>query len=274
VSVPAPPPNPPSPAERLERLKVIVKHLADIWPHLQRRQLCMQSLGRRDDLRDALAQTYASHITDALQDVLVMDLMREIGALVLDPDSGSASVARAMSALRDPGVIAELRAEYEIVTPLGRIGGDPISPEMRAAIQEQWAESERRDQLVRFEKFRGELAGLENGLKDSQVGQRLWTVRNRGIGHYDLVREGSDWKLWSVAGTGLRWGEVNTYVDTCSKAIGLLYALVCQTSFDFDESKRIAQEYVDDFIEALVLGLRAQKERDEQIRRRLMEGRE
>src|ERR1017187_6524261 len=145
-------PASPTPAQRLERLKVVVKHLSNTWPHVLQRQSCMQSLGRREDVHSALRDTYAAHITNMLQDVLVLDLLREIGALVLDPNSNSASVARAMSALRDPGVIAELRAEYEIVRPLGHIGGDELTPEMRAQIDAHWRETERKDQLAKVEK--------------------------------------------------------------------------------------------------------------------------
>lgn len=147
----APPPAPPTPAQRLERLKTVVKHLSDTWPHVLQRQLCMQALGRREDLHEALTSTYVAHVTNMLQDVLVMDLLREIGALVLDPDSGSASVKRALSALRDPGVIAELRAEYEIVRPFTH--RDPtMSPAVRAEFDAQWQERERRVQLERFER--------------------------------------------------------------------------------------------------------------------------
>src|SRR5689334_13803571 len=56
-------PAPQTPAKKLERLKVIVEHLYDTWPHLLRRQLTMQSLGRREDLHRALEQTYTAHIT-------------------------------------------------------------------------------------------------------------------------------------------------------------------------------------------------------------------
>jgi hypothetical protein len=41
-------------------------------------------MGRRDDLRDGLANTYAAHVHNAIQDVVLLDLIREIGALVLD----------------------------------------------------------------------------------------------------------------------------------------------------------------------------------------------
>jgi hypothetical protein len=163
MSTPAQPaPAPPTTAQRLERLKVIVKHLADTWPHVLQRQICMQSLGRREDLHTALAETYVANITNMLQVVPVIDLLREIGALVLDTDRSSASVARAMFALRDPDVLIELRAEYEVVRPIGEIRDANLTPEMRAAIDLQIREADRRDQLAKFEQWRAELAAIDN----------------------------------------------------------------------------------------------------------------
>jgi hypothetical protein len=195
-------PAPPTAVQRLERLKLIVKHLGDTWPHVLRRQICLQALGRREDLHAALSRTYAAHVTNMLQDVLVIDLLREIGALVLDSDSRSASVTRALSALRDPEVIAELRREYEVVRPLESIGEDPIAPEMRAEIDRQWEVTERRDQLATFDRLLNSELVADAALIRSAVGERLRQARSKGIAHYDVVRQGDDWKLWQVEGTG------------------------------------------------------------------------
>jgi hypothetical protein len=234
-------PAPPTPAQRLERLKVIVQHLYDTWPHLLRRQLTLQSLGRTGALHRALEHTYTAHITNALQDVLVIDQLRELGALVLDKGRGSASVARAMSALRDSDVIAELRREYEVVRPLAHIGAEKLTPTERAEFDAHWEQSERREQLERFERFRQQLPDLDKELTQSEVGEKLWNARCKGVAHYNVVRSGEDWKLWGIEGTGLTWGEINTYVDKCSEAIEVLLALVQQTSFDFNGTKEVAQ---------------------------------
>jgi hypothetical protein len=251
-----------------------VQHLYDTWPDLLRRQLTMQALGRSEDLHRALEQTYTAQITNTLQNVLVIDLLRELGALVLDDDRGSASVARAMSALRDPDVIAELRREYEVTRPLGHVGGDTLTLDQRAQLDAQWEQRERREQLERFERFREQLADLANELTESEAGEKLWQARSKGVAHYDVVRSGGDWRLWHVDGTGLTWGQINTYVETCSEAIEVLMALVRQTSIDFDGTKEVAQGYVDEFIDALVRGLQSQKQEQAETRERLMRGSE
>jgi hypothetical protein len=179
-----------------------------------------------------------------------------------------------MSATRDPDVIAELQSEYEVVRPLGHVGGDKLTPAQRAHLDAQWEESERREQLERFERFRTELDDLGKELTESEVGKKLWQARSKGVAHYDVVRSGDDWNLWRVEGTGLTWGEINAYVDKCSEVIAILLALVLQTSFDFDGSKKVAQDYVDEFIDALVRGLKSQKQEQAERRERLIRGRE
>jgi hypothetical protein len=139
-----------------------------------------------------------------------------------------------------------LRAEYEVVRPLGHIGGDQLTPEMRAQIDAQWEETEREDQLAKFEIWLKEIATIDADLTRSELRNLLWLARKKGVAHYDIVRAGDDWKLWSVEGTGLTWGQINTYVDMCTEAIDALSVLVLQTSFDFEESQRISQQYVDD----------------------------
>jgi len=232
----------------------------------------LQALGRRVDLHAALSQTYAAHVTNMLQDVLVIDLLREVGALVLDSDSRAASVSRALSALRDPEVIAELRREFEVVRPLGNIGGDRITPEMRAEIDRQWEVSERRKQVATFDRLLNLELATSAELIGSEVGKRLWQARSKGVAHYDVVREGNDWKLWQVEGTGLTWGQVNDYVDTCTKIIDTLSLIVRQAAFDYEASKRISQKDVDEFVGALVVGLQEQKRQRDEKHERLMRG--
>jgi hypothetical protein len=170
--------------------------------------------------------------------------------------------------------LPELRAEYEVVRPLSHIGGDQLTPEMRAQIDADWQETGRKDQLAKFENWLKEIATIDAELTGSELRNLLWLARKKGVAHYDIVRAGNDWNLWSVEGTGLTWGQINTYVDMCTKAIDALSLLILQTSFDFEESQRISQQYVDEFIEALAIGLRSQKQTKAEARERLIRGTE
>lgn len=92
------------------------------------------------------------------------------------------------------------------------------------------------------------------------VGALLWTARSKSVAHYDVVRDGADWKLWRVDGTGLTYGQVDEYVDACTNAIHTLTLLVQRAHHDFPEAGVIGNEYAQEYIEALVAGLRSQKQ--------------
>lgn len=267
-----PQPAPPNAQERLQRLKKVVGHLDHTWSDVLQRQLCMQALGQREDLHKALEQTYAAYVTNMLQRVLVTDLLREIGVLVLDPDKGSASVLRAFSALRDPELLKELRAEHEIVRPAIHTGDLPEHVWKQVEVQR-----EARERAVQTERLDGalkELAVLEPTVGELEIAGRLTTIRNKGVAHYDVVRDGDGgWKLWAESGIEVTWAEIDAYMDTCTRCIELLYGVVCHTFFDFQDATKGYQRNVEQFIGALTVGLTADKEREARERAEELERR-
>jgi hypothetical protein len=106
----------PTPAERLAKLKEVVRHLADMWMVVLQRLTYLQMLTSSDELWTALNQTRAAHVHNAIQDVLLGDLILQLAALILDKDSGSASVSR-------PGGHLELLHPWPGQTPPLDSGG-------------------------------------------------------------------------------------------------------------------------------------------------------
>jgi len=229
----------------------------------------MRALGGREDLHRALEQTYTAHVTNMLQHVLLLDLFREIGGLILDPDKRSASLLRAFSALRDTELMEELRAEHAVVRPAIHIGAE-LPPEVWEQFEAERKDRDRREQLERLERDLSELGPLEEKIRSADVAERLWTIRSKGIAHYKVVHEGPEWKLWAEDGTQTRvtvtWGEINDYMDACTRSVELLYGVACHTSFSFEDAKVVSQGNVDEFIDALRIGLTDQKQRREQER--------
>jgi hypothetical protein len=268
-----PVPAPPNAQERLQRLKKVVTHLDHTWSDVLQRQRTMQALGQREDLHKVLEHTGTVNITNMLQHVLVMDLLREIGALILDPDMGSASALRALSALRDPELMRELRAEHEVVRPVTTIRTSNNVPDH---VWAQWDEErkvrDRQDQIERFDSMVREMTELEPSVRSSDTAQRLTRIRNKGVAHYDVVPDGAGgWKLWAEGGSAedgsaITWGEINDYIDSCTRVIELLNGAVCHTSYDFAEAKKVHEENVDEFIGVLTAGLTAQKAQREKER--------
>jgi hypothetical protein len=265
-----PPDNQPglSPPEQLARTKQIVAHFMDTWPVVLRRQTLLQKMGRSDDLRQALQQTHAAHIHNMMQDVLVIDLIREIGALVLDDDKRSGSVRRAVATLRNEPVLQQLKAEYQVVPPPPRMFGDELTPEQREAADQIVMDSELKRNLKEFDRLHAELEKISEELFNSEVGKKLLVARNKGVAHYDVVQVGEDWRMWRAGDTGLTYGEIDRYVSLCTKAVDTLNLFVRRASYMFEEAKKIADRYVDEYVEALIIGLRQQRrDRDEERER-------
>src|ERR1700686_3044582 len=79
----------PTPGDILAQLKTIVKHLGYRWPATLHRQTYFHAMTRSEELADALRDTYAAYVHNTISATLVVDLIREIGASVLDRTSDS-----------------------------------------------------------------------------------------------------------------------------------------------------------------------------------------
>jgi hypothetical protein len=249
----------PNPVDKLARLKTIVEHLGNQWTAVIYRQTYFHTMTRSSELGSALNSTYAAHVHNAIVDTFVIDLIREIGALVLDNDSRSASVSAAMQILRDSLVLDELRKDYRVVLPSRWLRQD-VPADVRHAIDEELKAKQVLENLSVFEAHLAELPEIQRSVIESDVGSALRVARNKSVAHYDVVREGEDWKLWRVEGTGLTYGKLDEYVDACTLAVDRLMRLVKREAPDFESTRNVARDYADDYIEALVIGLGRKKE--------------
>jgi hypothetical protein len=247
------------PAGTLTRLKAIVEHIGNQWTVVLHRQIYFHAMTRSAELAEALRSTYAAHVHNAITDTFVIDLIREIGALVLDRDSNSASVIVAVKLLRDPVVLDELRKDYRIVLPSQWLSGRDVADEVRRVIDREMQETQVVENLEAFNQRVAKLTEVDAVL-NAEIGELLRTARNKSIAHYDVVRSSGDWKLWRIDEAGeLTYGQLDEYVDACTAAVDGLLLLVRRVAHDFDGTRHVAQDYADDYIEALMIGLRRKK---------------
>ena len=248
-----------SAAGKLKRLKAIVEHIGDQWAAVLHRQTYFHAMTRNAELAEALSSTYAAHVHNTITDTFVIDLIREIGALVLDRDSNSASVAVAVQLLRDPLVLEELRKEYRIVLPSKWLSGQDVPEDVRRGIDQESQENQVVENLEAFNLRVAKLPEVDS-LLNAKISELLRTARNKSIAHYDVVRSGTDWKLWRIDEAGeLTYGKLDEYVDACTAAVDGLLHLVRRVAHDFDGTRHVAQDYADDYIGALMLGLQRKK---------------
>jgi hypothetical protein len=265
------------PKPELAQLKAVVRYLSDAWPTVLHRRIYARGMGRHEELREGLDKTYAGHVHHTLQDVFLIDLIREIGALVLDTDRRTASVANAIRLLRDANVMHELEAAYRVIPPVPArmYNEDELEPETAAHVRQMIHDAELRRNLERLATLPATIKQMKKELLSSKVGKTIRTARNKAVAHYEVIRDGSDWKMWRIDGAGLTYGQLDSYVDQATSAIDNLSHFVLGAAFDYEGSQRIGEERINEYVDALVLGLQVQhRERDEkraQMQRELEE---
>jgi hypothetical protein len=190
-------------------------------------------MGTDERLRAAINFTFPGHVQNALRDVLIIDLIRSIGALILDTDPRSASVAVAITFLRDKKLQAELEAEYLVVPPLPPDAHeDGTPPEAREAVRAQLREHDLRRNMEVFATLVPTLDKIEREVINSDV---------------------------SVDDSGLTFDQLDVQMQVCTEAIDTLSGLVRCAGFDFTATPNFAKKDVDQYIAALATGLRAQR---------------
>jgi hypothetical protein len=257
-----------SPADRLGRLKTSVKHIGNLWVLVLHRRTYLRAFGRSQSLGEVINNTYAANVHNTLQDVLLLDLIREIGALILDRDDRSASIASVVTELRDSDVLGQIEAVYRIVPPVPKrfVKGDNTDAETRARIAAAIHASELDTNLKELAALPGRLGKIDQSVLQTPIAEMVRKLRNKGVAHYDVVQDGADWKMWRERETGLTYGQLDEFVDSCTVAIDDLSRLVRGEAFDFEGTIGVAQNYADNYISALIAGLH-QKRREDDARR-------
>jgi AbiU2 len=248
------------PASMAERVKGIVRHLVDNWAALLRQRQFIQTLSSSEALIAALKDTYAAHVHNAIGVVMVTDLFRVVGALILDNDTRPASVVNAVSLLREEPTLRALCAQMVENVKAGPYADEAAAESVRRHLMADHAAGYYRDAQTA-------LQWIESNVLKSPFAFTLRTIRNKAVAHNELVRDGDDWKAWRIESTGLTYGELDAFIDTCTQAVDRLAHLALRQSHAFElepeHAKRWAQEYAD----ALAVGLNEEKRRRaEQVR--------
>lgn len=222
----------------LSQLQVTVRHLLDVWPAVLQRRDFLRAMSQSEALRGALEKTYAAHVFNSMHTAMSFDLVRAVGALILDRRRGTASVCRAVTWLRNPTVIEELRSHaYDCKT------------RHRGMFD------------ATFARVPTQLDELQTKIFAAPAAKVIEEIRNKTVAHSAVEHDGSDWKMWAVSsGETLTYGQLDEYIDLCTEAVDTLSHLVLRTACCFGDLPGINQRYVDEYVDALVIGLKQQKQ--------------
>jgi len=111
-----------------------------------------------------------------------------------------------------------------------------------------------------------ELDAIQKEVLSAPLADKIRTVRNKVVAHYDVVHDGANWKMWEITGVGLTYGQLDEYIDRCTEAVDHLCGYVLRAAFAFEDLPRVSERYALEYIEALIIGLNRQKELDAERR--------
>jgi hypothetical protein len=252
-----------------QKLRGIVDHVLDKWDQALERWIYLRSFGQSAELSKALSPSYAAHVHNALLDALVFDSLREIGALILDKGEESASLHHATRLIKSGGVLAAIRQDYEIVSPVRNLNKD-LEPELLAEINahmyRQGLERNRRE----FDELHAKVNKIDGELFASPVTKKIRRARNKAVAHYDFKNAGVNWKAVTIGDAGLTFGDMDAYFESCTNAVKVVTLFVHRKSMDYNASRTIYEKRVAEYIDAMVRGRGAQKAEVEERRKRIV----
>jgi hypothetical protein len=219
------------PNSELQQLQIRVRHLLAVWPSVLQRREFLRRMAQSEVLRDAFVDTYAGHVFNAMHGALSGDLVRSIGAYILDRDSRSVSVARVITALRKPAVIAQLQAHVYGMIPRTQIE----NPATAAAI-EHLQRGEFTSIIVGLP---AELREIQQTVIDAPMAKVVEEVRNKLIAHAAIEHDGKNWKVWTIGGTQLTYSQLDNYIDECTKAVDKLSHRVLRHAYSFGDQPKV-----------------------------------
>jgi hypothetical protein len=247
------------------KLRHIVDHVFDIWDNALGRWSYFRSLGQHSELAMALTPSYAAHVHNALQDALLIDSLRELGAVILDRDERSASLQQAMRLIKSKEVLDAIRKEYEVVPPVRHMNEDlppALLAEIDAQIHQDGLERNRRE----FEELYAKVMKIDVDLLEAPITSKIREARNTSVAHYDVRKAGPDWKTLTVGDAGLTFGDMDAYFENCTEAVKVITLFVHRRSMDFAASHEIFKKRVNEYIDAMIRGRGAQKAEIEERR--------
>ena len=199
-----------------------------------------------------------------------MDLVRDLGAVILDSRREAMSLRRVIQYLTDARIRNELLTAYRVIPPLPRSYGEELQPDEQLEGKSIACGANGNSGAPReFDQLYPKVLAYKESLLENDVATAVELAGNRGVAHYQIVNDGGDWRAWRIAEARLTFKQLGDFIHACSQAIEDARILVLRASCSFEDGASVFRRYFDEFAEALVIGLRRQRAREKSQRKRL-----
>lgn len=200
-----------------------------------------------DDMRKLFQNSYGAHAYVALSLTLVLDLIRDSCAFVLDTDERAPSLTNVWQLLQADDLRAALRSKIARPYAHGTIYGEGFDNEEQAAWEAKMVQEDVERKANDFDDAYARAAEGVLRIADSELATKFKTARDKAIAHYEM-RAGKDGpKLYRLDQIGLTWDAPRRFIEQLDPVLWDVVLVATWSSYDdrgFDEMHRL---YAADF---------------------------
>lgn len=189
-----------------------------------------------DRLNERYNAAGAGRAFDFLRITLYLDLIGDAVTFTCDQNPRAASLHNIMEILANEDTLAEIRQDYCKDPPSVWCGPIP-NKELLEWIEKFKGEEEKQAEQKFFVEYTS-LAEAVGALLATPLARRLRKARDKLIAHYELTAAGKEPKLVSTAELGLKWGDVEAYLDRAEPLVFGAELLVSSTDYALEAYKK------------------------------------
>lgn len=232
--------------DRLDKIAAYAGTMADLYFSADQKIAILDGVNT-PDIAKLLDRSYGAHAYQALLLTLLLDVIRDMWASLLDPHEDSPSLRNVARLLQADDLRSALRAKNTEPPKATWINSElPLEDRERF---DQYLESKERARRERqFDETWNDVSEGVPALLGSPVGLAIDKARKKAIAHYDM-QHGPDGRpqRFQLSSVGLKWGDPAKFL---AQAEGLIFdavLLATNGSYDIAGFKKANRLYAEDF---------------------------
>lgn len=170
--------------------------------------------------------TYGGHAYNMLSLTLLLDLVRECCAFVLDRHDRAPSLANIWAQISEEDLRKALR---------------------EAAGHKAFDDRDRAERQIEFDSVFDKLRTGIPRILDSEISDNFLKARNKGIAHYDMQGTKDGPKMFDLSAAKLTWGAPREFLDGAAESIWGAVLVATWGSYDIDGFNTTHKTYAEDF---------------------------
>lgn len=204
------------------------------------------------DFAERFNQTHGARALNALTLSLLLDIVRDSHAFLLDRDARASSLANIWRMMSGTRSRAAFRVEWSKPTPTRfSWGNEALDAKARAAVEREFAEADQGKKERRFDELCAQVDAELPNVLEGELAERIRTARNKAIAHYELHVIDDVPKPFMPGDAGLKWQDPREFMAQVEPVLFRVVLLATNSAYDVEGFKRVHSKSAADFWDRL-----------------------